>query len=731
MSQTWKYKGLFSSKDDALSVLNGSTNSLALVGNTLYFYEDGALKEFLKDCHYKGDYASIDDVFEKYQYGCVSGDFISLSGDAYFWNADLNGWSANSSLAVEEGQRIAEETQASLPETVATTLTRFRGIFTSLDDATYLLSKDGAAGDFIAYKGSLYTWNTTEKTLNIYPASFHYRGTYDDMQTVETVFPTGGVRGHYVVIDGKAYIWNADKVKWVYGKLEDTTFLSKEILTIDKDVHVKGSAVVDGALEVGHDVTVHGNQTVDGTLKATSIDTTLADKPEKGGKGIYSSGAAYDYEADHIGIDTSTQDKDGIVGLSLRNRDNKVLGIVTKLFTGLSDADLSKINQGNSEGYSKLKAWIENELKQLPLQFLSRVNDDTASGIITFLKDIIVKGTVQSNDIYNSDLIRTKNLIVTGQAIFNKLVIAEVKAIAGANIQSAAEGFTVEAVVHVDGTNRTKLYWNSEKDGKAIFNMWKETDQALCMSFNRATTGTTHIISNKYYWVLVTNSSGAETEEIEINGQRKRCNWIEISGSVYDGTLEPEVGDEIVQLGYRGTDDPDRQNAIYESSYTSTLDPTLRAPFRAQYVGINEFKLPKFRKTYTDGTGSHVVGTISAITDAGYHLEIDSSMGILLDYGEVTTLTIKMCDALGKNCTKLATSWQITRDSGDTVNDAAWREKKKVKTFEALSTVDEATFDIAFTKGDNDLSETSLSTVFTISAYDRSSDTAVSAEVKF
>lgn len=369
------------------------------------------------------------------------------------------------------------------------------------------------------------------------------------------------------------------------------------------------------------------------------------------------------------------------------------------------------------------------------VEFLSKTKDDSTDHTLK-LGGLKVKGDTETKNIVNSEKITTKDFQVNGTATFFELNIAHIKASGGATIQSAADGFTIKHIEKIDGKERIRLYWLREKDGKTALNMWRSGDQAICMNFNDAESGfedgqtTQKNVSNHYYWALVTDVSGSNPVDLTIDGVTSKYNWIELSTTDCVGTVNPAIGDDVAQLGYRGTDDPARQSAQYRSSYAS-LDPDLTPPFDAQYEGINEFKLSKFRKTYKDAFGTHVVGTISAISDAGYHLEIDSSMGVLLDYGEVTTLTIKMCDALGKDCTDLATSWQITRNTGDSVNDTAWREKKKVKAFEALSTTKTVTFDIAFTKDDNDLADSELSTIFTIMAYDRTTGVSASKSITF
>lgn len=238
----------------------------------------------------------------------------------------------------------------------------------------------------------------------------------------------------------------------------------------------------------------------------------------------------------------------------------------------------------------------------------STMNGVTVNGDAAFNKNIKVKGQsklndVSSNNITNSDTIKTKNLEVTGSAHFFELIIDKIKAAGGAVLFTPANGFKVDIVESV--TDGYKLYWQADdRSGNQADNMWKVNDQAICMSFNQAKEGTNHNISNKYYWSLVTAVSDTNQP---VSIEEKKYHYIVISTVTKDGTVNPEIGDTIAMLGYRGTDDKKRQSAIYISAYTS-LDKGLTAPLLAQYQGINDFNLESHRQSYFDAVGAKFVG---------------------------------------------------------------------------------------------------------------------------
>ena len=188
----------------------------------------------------------------------------------------------------------------------------------------------------------------------------------------------------------------------------------------------------------------------------------------------------------------------------------------------------------------------------------------------------------------SSDEITTETLTVTKSAHFFELVIDKIKAAGGAVLLTPADGFKISLVQ--DAVGGKKLLFKASDGDRAIKNMWQVNDQAICQTFNQAQVGTNYNVSNKYWWSLVTEV-GTETIDDE------DYHFIVVSSTTKDGTLNPEAGDEVAMLGYRGTDDPNRQSAIYISAYAS-LDDELVAPLICQYRGINDFNLSSHKYTW-------------------------------------------------------------------------------------------------------------------------------------
>lgn len=264
----------------------------------------------------------------------------------------------------------------------------------------------------------------------------------------------------------------------------------------------------------------------------------------------------------------------------------------------------------NSSIWNVIRGWISG----LDDVYLSKVANDIAHGRITFEQgleslagatidgDMDVTGaasvdgpmSVTGNATIGGDLnvkgnTSLKDLTVTGSAHFFELVIDKIKAAGGTYIFSAANSFNVERVAV--GSDVVRLYWLAEANGNGSMNTWEVGDQAISMDFNRAKVGSTFSASNKYWWALVTATSGNTPETITEDGADHLYHWIEVSTiEKADGcTVEAEIGDAVAQLGSRNADKK-RQAAQMIAAYKSP-DTGVEAPCWVQYVGINSFAI--------------------------------------------------------------------------------------------------------------------------------------------
>lgn len=107
----------------------------------------------------------------------------------------------------------------------------------------------------------------------------------------------------------------------------------------------------------------------------------------------------------------------------------------------------------------------------------------------------------------------------------------------------------------------------------------------------------------------------------------------------------------------------------------------------------------------------YLSGAIKQIEDLPYRIEFDTHGYDILSFGEVMVLDCYVYKAFTDKTSTVKT-WKITRDTGDSIEDASWLLKDKVKNFSGEIT-------ISFTKDENDLSTNDkvITTLFTITAY--------------
>lgn len=308
-----------------------------------------------------------------------------------------------------------------------------------------------------------------------------------------------------------------------------------------------------------------------------------------------------------------------------RDRDGKyVPRSVTIIQGGSGGGDVTNADHANS-------AYTLDEDTPVFNWFISALNDDEAQGVINFLKGIKISGhdlkrivgtKTEYDDIRDDDMLTglfiIDHFLRKDKPDTAKEFITFVKGWYGGNFTQGstgaglwqdeqgawhleldyahfrrkltAEEIEVQKTTHIGGklmqtaagmscikVEEYNDFWRcymrtKDADGRIIYNQFKEKDQALVETFNLEKQADGKL-GNHYLWRLVV-SVGTD--------------YIDLSKSVC--ALEsdaPLVGDDIVQLGYQGTDDPNRQNAqILAGAGTGS-------PYIRQYVGINNFILPE------------------------------------------------------------------------------------------------------------------------------------------
>lgn len=220
--------------------------------------------------------------------------------------------------------------------------------------------------------------------------------------------------------------------------------------------------------------------------------------------------------------------------------------------------------------------------------YLSKLNDDTAKGTITwekvqkFLQGLLVGGGSWTPDAEGRSHLITDYLEVRMKAIFEELVINKTSTIGGKEIISPAGGVVAHKVEEVTVTYNNvsqkayRCYFLAEQDGDEVDNDFAVNDQVRSESFN-VRKGTYHKAGNHFYWRLVI---GRDEDPVELEG--KKYHYIDLSDTDCATASDvPAKGDVLNQCGNRT--DVERQNCLIFSA-VDTYSPSI-----SLYHGINSY----------------------------------------------------------------------------------------------------------------------------------------------
>ena len=294
--------------------------------------------------------------------------------------------------------------------------------------------------------------------------------------------------------------------------------------------------------------------------------------------------------------------------------------LFAKTLTIVSGGKIAFEDQGEVNGVATTDTQLDSTDKIVTPKFLddnalSKVKQDAAQEIIRFIKGLTLGENTGGNNFgISSDGIATlkeivsaafrsgalgsgfklgnysdsedsylevDHLLVRKAAEFVKLVIRELQSVGGEVVLSPAAMKISKVDFLKKGTLlpeygtaplRYDVYrcsFLTKRGDEEITNPFAVNDLVRCQTFN-IKEGTTANAKNKYYWRRVT---AVGTDYIDI---------LALSGGNY-GDSQPEVGDELVQMG--NTTDAARQSVLYLSAYGSD-SPSIKL-----YKGVNDYTL--------------------------------------------------------------------------------------------------------------------------------------------
>ena len=230
----------------------------------------------------------------------------------------------------------------------------------------------------------------------------------------------------------------------------------------------------------------------------------------------------------------------------------------------LAQTFIRLLKMGDTEAPSDYTAFSSLRSRN---EFISKRNPDAANELITFLKGLLIgkngSGITVLEDGTSQAVV--DRLYVKIKAVFDELEVKKKTHVGGEQILSPA-GMKCVRVEELDESYR--CFFLSEVDGITINNEFTVGTLALAQEFN-IKEGTSHNVSNRYYWREVTGVGS---------------DYIDLSKTNADKDSDiPAAGDDIIGLGH--LTDITRQAAIILSSVNET------SPSIIFYQGINSFSL--------------------------------------------------------------------------------------------------------------------------------------------
>lgn len=519
---------------------------------------------------------------------------------------------------------------------------------------------------------------------------------------------------------------------------EQVKLINDMFAQVDADgKHYRNSRII--GMEIPLDIPYDHPQYIVGEKAATSRLGKLEDKVDSikvngmqiGGTGSGNGGGVY-----VIGMNDTTPASDSNVYSARRSR----MEFLSRLYDGTAQGTitfqmLQKFIQGfrignNNEfsidgsGNAILSNVLVNLLKSLDF------NEAEQSGF-----------AIKQRSDGKYQMLLT-DLIVWGKAIFNTLLIRELSYVGGNIVLSPAAGkISYIKEVFSETTNEMigwKCYLLADDGTTATINSFKVEDQVRCKTFNIAP-GVYENVSNKDYWRIVTKVSTENEVITDAEGHElydgKKFAWIQIAKeNCMEGSDNPAVGDTIVLMGNRS--DRSRQHLLMMETEGDS------APTFTMYRGINSYSLkgksifdvgfnginivskyyhittvdgekiwiPVYRGDWKEGTeysyydevtwlgtrwlcispegqtttdepsedSPYWKATTNVYTPKLYLYTDIVNSGIAI--GETHNVTCKLM--LGdKDVTNGVASWKVTRKTNDSLDDAAWATKDKVKNF--------------------------------------------------
>ena len=428
---------------------------------------------------------------------------------------------------------------------------------------------------------------------------------------------------------------------------------------------------------------------------------------------------------------------------------------LTRTVTSITNGSIFKatsIGNGGGLDESSVRAIVSEFTKR---RYLSKLNPDTAAGIITFLQGIISKGTINAmggvdfgqfiDGLFGQGgRITAEGIgILRSLRLFEWLEVPEIRfnritVNIGLSINSVGGGIIEKVIVDYDvdgnqlamGSAYLKLE-DGEYGAIAVddlnMGLWHDLGGGNATENSDDKKGNIQIRGFKtiYFWITEIPATDPEGKDNSDNHFFR----YQVRSSLSGGNGIHPV--EMLHFAQRGNvSDTERQNVDFSTTkYTVNLHNLSTWDFsQSNIYGIHkelegfsmetvgydgQVYVKKFHGTGNVIGNAYIFGEIDKFERVGYRLIVEQSFNGSIAPNETETETCRVLNGYGEDVTYKFVRYSITRDSGDAASDAVWNAQHKDIAIEHTP----FSFEIAF----SDLgirSATQISSMFTVTASD-------------
>ena len=441
---------------------------------------------------------------------------------------------------------------------------------------------------------------------------------------------------------------------------------------------------------------------------------------------------------------------------------------LTRQVTSITNGSIfsaTKIGTGSGLSKSEVEAIVSEFAKS---RYLSKLNPDTAAGIITFLRGLVSQGAITANggidfgqfitglfgtggriDAQGHGELRSLRLwewLEVPEIRFNKITVN-----IGLSIRSEGGGIIETAIPDLDeggnqlatGSAHLKL-----EDGEygaisvddLCMGIWHDIGGGNATENSDDKQGTIQIRGFKtiYFWVTDIPKTDPEGKD---NSDQHFFRYQVRSSSNGGNDIHPV---DMLHFAQRGnTSDTERQHIVFSTTkYTIKLQNLSTWNFSPSTIydidgvldGFSMEQVGSDGQTYVkhfQGKGhvvgnAYIYGQIEKFERVGYRLIIEQSYNGSIAPSETETETCRVFNGYGEDVTYLFKNYSIVRDSGDPSSDGVWNAQHTNLPISGVPFEFEISFDDLGIR-----SSTQISTMFTVTVSDEAKEATAEQSIIF